>query len=531
MTRRGWLAVLVIAVAALRPGGPAIAAGTRELTRAAFEDKVRGGGAGQMIGVSFGAPTEFRSNGTILEGDLPAWTPARVENSIDQDDLYVEMTFAEVMDRVGLEATSEQYGEAFRTSQYDLWHANAGARRMLDRGVKAPLTGDPRYNVHADDIDFQIEADFIGLMSPGLPRAARTYCERVGRVMNGGDGLYGGLFVTAMYSAAYFEPDPRKVVEAGLAAMPADSAYARIIRDVLRWSAEHPDDWRATWHLVEDAWDKDDPCPEGALAPFNIDAKLNGAYIALGLLYGGRDFGKTIEIATRAGQDSDCNPSSAAGILGVMLGYDAIPAEWKAGIPALADRKFAFTDYSFNQIVASTLARAVKVVEMAGGHVTDARIEVPVQAPEPPPLEQWHPGRPDRLVGIADAAWQWHGEWTDATVDEGKTATRRAGATGASAEFRFEGIGVALLGHLGQDGGRADVMLDGKPAEMLDAYIPPRTHDTTVWHVFGLAPGPHTVTITTRDDHGPNSSGTHVELSRAVVYVPAPERSSTGNGR
>ena len=39
------------------------------------------------------------------------------------------------------------------------------------------------------------------------------------------------------------------------------------------------------------------------------------------------DFGKTIEIATRAGQDSDCNPASAGGILGVMLGYNAIPEE------------------------------------------------------------------------------------------------------------------------------------------------------------------------------------------------------------
>ena len=73
----------------------------RTLSRQVFEDKIRGGWAGQMIGVSFGAPTEFRSNGKIIEGDLPAWTPNRIENAIDQDDLYVEMTFAAVMDRVG----------------------------------------------------------------------------------------------------------------------------------------------------------------------------------------------------------------------------------------------------------------------------------------------------------------------------------------------------------------------------------------------------------------------------------------------
>jgi len=84
--------------------------------------------------------SEFRSNGKIIEGNLNKyldWSPERLKNAIDQDDLYVEMTFAEVMDKVGLEATTEQYGEMFKNSMYELWHANAGARRNLNRGIKA----------------------------------------------------------------------------------------------------------------------------------------------------------------------------------------------------------------------------------------------------------------------------------------------------------------------------------------------------------------------------------------------------------
>ena len=190
------------------------------MSRAALEDKVRGGWAGQMIGVAYGAPTEFKSNGKIIEGELE-WTPEMIAETIDQDDLYVEMTFAEVMDSVGLEATTEQYGDMFRDSEYRLWHANAGARRNLNRGIKAPMSGHPKYNIHANDIDFQIEADFIGLMTPGLPREANKYADRVGRVMNYGDGLYGGMFVSGMYAAAYFESDPRTIVEQGLKSIPA----------------------------------------------------------------------------------------------------------------------------------------------------------------------------------------------------------------------------------------------------------------------------------------------------------------------
>ena len=62
---------------------------------------------------------------------------------------------------------------------------------------------------------------------------------------------------------------------------------------------------------------------------FNIDAVLNSAYIIIGLLYGEGDFGKTIDISTRCGHDSDCNPASSGGILATIIGYDALPEYWK----------------------------------------------------------------------------------------------------------------------------------------------------------------------------------------------------------
>lgn len=526
MTRRT-LALAILSVVGLLAAGrllfedrPGAAPATRVLARADLEDKVRGGWAGQMIGVSFGAPTEFTSNGRIIEGDLPPWKPDNVSNAIDQDDLYVEMTFAEVMDRVGLDASTEEYGEAFRASRYNLWHANAAARRLLETGIKAPWSGHPKYNVHANDIDFQIEADFIGLMAPGLPNAARDYSMRVGQVMNFGDGLYGGLFVTGMYAAAFFETDVREVVQAGLALMPPDSSYAALVRDVLAWHRDDPANWRATWQRIQEKWDLGDACPDGSLRPFNIDARLNGAYIALGLLYGGGDVGRTLDITTRAGQDSDCNPSNAIGVLGVMLGYSRIPGQWTSGIPALAGRKFAFTNYSFDDIVASTLRRAEQVVVKAGGTATAGRLTIPVQEPVPPPLEQWDMGIPDRIVEVSDPAWQWAGPWDappagrDGTPGRGRITT----GTGAEAVLAFTGSAVTVTGRYGQDGGRAEVTLDGKAAHPINAWIPDRTTDNALWHVYGLSPGPHTLRIATIGERDPRSTGQVVLVSGAIVY-------------
>lgn len=495
---------------------PTAQAAVRSLPRAVLLDKIRGGWAGQMIGVAYGAPTEFKSNAKIGEWEL-TWKEGMLENTIHQDDLYVEMTFAKVMDTRGLDATVQDYGRAFKDSKYHLWHANAGARRALNQGIEAPWSGHPKYNFHANDIDFQIEADFIGLMCPGLPVDSNRYCDRVGRVMNYGDGLYGGMFVCGMYATAYFESDPRKVVEAGLACIPAQSEYGRLIRDLLDWSAQHPADWRKVWQLVQDKWDQHDPCPDGFNAPFNIDAKLNGAYIAFGLLFGGGDFEKTMEISTRCGQDSDCNPSSAAGVLGVMLGFDRIPAKFKAELPKFENTKFDYTDYSFNDIVRSTETRALKIITAAGGRVTDTEVRVNTQSPEAPPLEQWSPGIPDRRIKASDPAWSWSGSWKP------DRETRLSETAGSEATLRFDGVAVAVLGTLNQLGGRAEVFLDGQKAELgLDAYIVPNTHDNVLWQAYGLKPGPHTLRIVTTGTADGRSKGTQVAIREACVYRAAP---------
>ncbi len=477
----------------------------RELPLSQLQDKVKGGWAGQMIGVSYGAPTEFGWKGEIIpEEELPEWTPERVQNSLRQDDIYVDMTFAEVLEKKGLRATTEDFGEMFKNSRYRLWHANLVGRRNLRHGIPATETGHPRYNAHANDIDFQIEADFIGLMAPGMPRATNDFCLRAGRVMNYGDGIHGGMFVCGMYAAAFFESDPRKLVEAGLACLPPESPYARIISDTLEWSRQHPDDWTAVWRLIEDKWDRDDPCPHGALAPFNIDAKLNGAYVALGLLYGGGDFEKTLRVVTRAGQDSDCNPASAGGVLGVVYGYERIPEKFKAGIPEIEDEKFSYTNHSLRTITEATVQRAIELAQQRGGKFLGDTLVVPVEQPEPAPLEVWDDyGTPVERIPSSDERWNWKGRWVTHTAGGGRKreGMKRAWQKGAETSIRFQGTGFILTGSYLTSGGKADVYLDDEEPVTIDAYMEDGERGgESLYHRFGLEPGPHTVRLVVRGE-------------------------------
>ena len=49
-----------------------------------------------------------------------------------------------------------------------------------------------------------------------------------------------------------------------------------------------------------------------------------------------------------------------------MIGYNALPENYRKEIEAIAEEKFSFPNYSFNSLVESTLERAKKVFVEAG---------------------------------------------------------------------------------------------------------------------------------------------------------------------
>ncbi len=318
----------------------------RRLPLAEYRDKMAAAWTGQMVGVGWGGPTEFRAKGRILRDDeMPAWKPAMV-NQFQQDDLYVEMTFLRTLEVHGFDVSIRQAGIDFANSGYPLWHANRAGRDNLRAGIAPPDSGHPRFNAHADDIDYQIEADFSGIIAPGMPNLVIELGEKFGRLMNYGDGLYGGQFVGALYAEAFFQRDPVKIVEAALRAIPAESQYAEVVRDVLAWFRDEPNQWETTWEKINRKYHLDPAyrrfsCSKG---DFNIDAKLNGAYIVMGLLYGKGDPDQTIIISTRCGQDSDCNPSNAAGVLFTTIGFSKLPARYTSEL----NRQAVFSHIAYN---------------------------------------------------------------------------------------------------------------------------------------------------------------------------------------
>lgn len=364
-----------------------------KISKGELLNKIKGGWAGQVIGCTYGGPTEFKWNGTMIGEEIPIpWDDTRMvwyyKNSPGlYDDVYMDLTFVQVFEKYGLDAPDSLHAKYFANAGYPLWHANQAARYNILNGIMPPESGHWKNNPHADDIDFQIEADFAGLMSPGMVNAASEIGWRIGHIMNYGDGVYGGIYVAAMYALAFVHNDIEFIVEEALKSIPRQSKYYQCIADVLRCYRKDPKDWKKAWFEVQKKWSADTGCPDGVFQPYNIDATVNGAYIVIGLLYGRGDYGATIDISTRCGYDSDCNPANAAGILGTMIGYDKIPAYWKQGLDKVEDLNFAHTEMSLNKVYEIGFRHASEMIIRNGGRLTGDIFTINYQQPKPVPLE------------------------------------------------------------------------------------------------------------------------------------------------
>jgi hypothetical protein len=397
----------------------------RQITVEAYEDKVAGGWLGQAIGVLWGQWTEFKWMGKIVPFDLEdwyrlkgpskefmdagpgwenqsamieylqpyyddkdnweKWTPDKMS---DQDDLYVEFMFLHSIKQHGLEVTARDLAEDWLRYllRERVWGANREAHDNFSEGIWPPDSGHPDNTLYPNAIDFQIESDLFGLINPGMPGTSNAWCDKVGHMMNYGDGVYAGMAVAAMYGEAFFECDPRKLVEHSLTVIPPESNHAKMIRHVLDLHDQYPN-WQDAWHELESRWGRKDGVPV-----MKLDVRINGAYVIMGLLYGGGDFWKSMNIAMRCGLDSDCNPSTVAGILGTTLGMQGIEDKW-AILRDLPIENGSIRDVYpqsivWDDILAATVDVGTRNVERHGGHIEDGTLFIPRQIPIAPPLEQ-----------------------------------------------------------------------------------------------------------------------------------------------
>src|SRR6476619_2559277 len=113
------------------------------LSKQQLQDKIKGGWAGQTIGVTFGGPYEFRFQGTFIGDYQPLlWYNGYLKKTMIEvpglyEDLYMDLTVVDVFEKYGLDAPLDSFANAYAHAVYMLWHANQAGRYNILHGIKA----------------------------------------------------------------------------------------------------------------------------------------------------------------------------------------------------------------------------------------------------------------------------------------------------------------------------------------------------------------------------------------------------------
>ena len=306
-----------------------------------YLEKIYSGWLAKIIGIRLGAPIEGWTYQKIknIYGEIDRYLADYHDFAAD-DDSNGPLFFLRALEdgKGGSELGSQAVAEAMLNyvpfEHGFFWWGGYGvstehtAYLNLRAGIPAPQSGSVEQNgaTVAEQIGGQIFIDTWGLVCPGNPDLAAKFAEKAAGVTHGGNGVHGGVFVAACIAHAFDEGNIRAVIEKGLSYIPADCEYSRVVRSVMAYHDNNPQNWRDCFQYIFNNFGYD-------RYPGNCHIIPNIAVMILGLLYGEGDFSRTISITNMCGWDTDCNVGNVATIMGVLRGLPGIDYQkWRRPI-------------------------------------------------------------------------------------------------------------------------------------------------------------------------------------------------------
>ncbi|MHC4439901.1 MAG: ADP-ribosylglycohydrolase family protein [Planctomycetota bacterium] len=292
-------------------------------------DKMRGMWLGQLIGNCAGRATEGSYAGEAPNPDSAV--PWVIKQEWDgDDDTDIEYVALHILEANGLDCRPQEIVEQWLThvGGSGIYIANKQAWYLMGDGCLPPETGSRTYNQHWYSIDSQIATESLGAISPGCVQSAIDLTGKFGSITNTGFPVHAAQFYSAMYAAAFFEPNVENLVVESLTAIPTTSRTYQVINDVLSWYLDDTQDgqldWRATRHKLYDNYQGHNSFGRY----YNwVESTINTGATVLAVLYGRGDFKNTVQIGVLAGWDSDCNPATAGGLIGIIEGFSNLPPD------------------------------------------------------------------------------------------------------------------------------------------------------------------------------------------------------------
>jgi len=289
-----------------------------------YYDKTCGGWLGKCIGGAFGHPVEGWSYERIKTeyGQLQDYI--RKPSTVNDDTAY-EILLIHALEEFGPFFGATTLEEASRILALEwvehlptAYTAEYVAINNLLKGYIPPESG-THDNPYSEWIGAQMKGEAPGVIAPASLELARTYAFIDGIIAHERNGVYGEIYDAVLIAAAYVESDVRKLIELSLEYVPEKSRLAKVVRDTLE-ICDASNDWQEAREKVARSW---------IYEYHQVHTFPNLANVIIGLIFGQGDFERAMAITNMCGLDTDCTVGQTGGIMGVILGAEAIPAKWK----------------------------------------------------------------------------------------------------------------------------------------------------------------------------------------------------------
>lgn len=336
----------------------ALAAGEPSEKVAADFEKIYGAWLGRCAGCLLGQPVEgwrrdrihglLRETGNLplqsyISSDIPAAVREKYGVRDDQhaygaaktgwinnvsympedDDTNYTLLALKLVEQYGRDFTPDDVAECWLMN-LPLLHTCTAERVAyinLAQSVYPPASASYR-NPYREWIGAQIRGDLFGYICPGDMRTAAEMAWRDASISHVKNGIYGEMWIASMLAKAAVCDDLREIVWAGMRQIPPESRlYAALSEMLRRYDAGETAEAAAAYILS--LYDEANP-------HHWCHTISNAMIVARGLLWGERDFTRTMELCLAMGFDTDCNCATAGSVLGTVLGAPRLPESWTA---------------------------------------------------------------------------------------------------------------------------------------------------------------------------------------------------------
>ncbi len=239
---------------------------------------------------------------------------------VDDDTNYVVLAQL-LIKRYGRDFAPRHMAEMWIRSQSKNAYCTAErvAFRNFINGFRPPYSAVYK-NPYREWIGAQIRGDYFGYINPGNPELAAEMAWRDAAISHVKNGIYGEMFAAAMIAQAAVESDIEKIIEAGLAQVPATSRLYESVMKVV-------DGWKNGMNQQD--------CHEMIHRDWNENTThgwchtvSNAMIVTMALLYGEGDYSRSICMAVQTCFDTDCNGATVGSILGMRDGSATVGDEW-----------------------------------------------------------------------------------------------------------------------------------------------------------------------------------------------------------